>query len=59
MVFILEFEMGKVQTLKIGLKFRIKVKDLEFTEEYKLHGLRACGFLLIQVLLVVNFVPVT
>lgn len=43
----------------IRLKFRIKVKDLKFTVEYKLHGLRACGFLLIQVLLVVNFVPVT
>lgn len=61
MVFILEFEMGKVQTLKIRLKFRIriKVKDLEFTVAYKLHGVRACGFFLIQVLLVVNFVPVT
>lgn len=40
MVFILEFEMGKVQTLKIRLKFRIRIKDLEFTVEYKLHGVR-------------------
>lgn len=59
MVFILEFEMEKVQTLKIRSKSRIKVRDLKFTVEYKLHGLRVCGFLLIQVLLVVNFVPVT